>query len=314
MNNRVLEKAELELFKGILSSTQSNLMSSLNIFLKDIYGEKNVVRSKEYIVAYGEIPVGLIAHLDTVHKFPIRELFYDKEENVLWSPQGLGADDRAGVYSIIEIIRKGYKPTIIFTTDEEKGGVGASCLVADYPKGLDRKLNFLIELDRRGYEDCVFYNCINEDFIKYIEDYGFKEDYGSFSDISFLAPSWKIAATNLSIGYEDEHTYAERLYLNAMFLTIDKVCELFDSLDKDLEFEYIEGFRNYFGSLSETEEICYECLGIFDTIIKTRDDEQYCKSCYEKIFSTCIDCGEDFKDRLKVHLLCDSCREERKYE
>lgn len=46
----------------------------------------------------------------------------------MWSPQGLGADDRAGIFAIIQIIKSGLRPHIILTTDEEVGGVGADLL------------------------------------------------------------------------------------------------------------------------------------------------------------------------------------------
>ena len=41
----------------------------------------------QYIFAKGNIPIMLVAHLDTVHKTPVKELFYDKKKDVLWSPE-----------------------------------------------------------------------------------------------------------------------------------------------------------------------------------------------------------------------------------
>ena len=45
-------------------------------------------------------------------------------------------------------------------------------------------MKYIIQLDRRGTSDCVFYNCANEAFIEYVEKFGFIENFGSFSDIS----------------------------------------------------------------------------------------------------------------------------------
>ena len=50
-----------------------------------------------------------------------------------------------------------------------------------------------------------------------------QKEIGSFSDISILAPAWKICATNLSCGYVDEHTKYEHLYLTALQRTIHRV-------------------------------------------------------------------------------------------
>ena len=93
-----------------------------------------VKATKQYIIAEGELPVCLVAHLDTVEKKPPSDIFYDKEQGVMWSPQLLGADDRAGVYAIIQIIEAGYKPHVIFTTDEEIGALGAQKLIEDFPE------------------------------------------------------------------------------------------------------------------------------------------------------------------------------------
>ena len=100
--------------------------------------------------------------MDTVFKHPAREVFYDRQQNVIWSPDGLGADDRAGVFAIIQIIKKGLRPHIIFTTDEESGAWGATALSKEQCPFED--LRYVIELDRRGSNDCVFYDCENLEF------------------------------------------------------------------------------------------------------------------------------------------------------
>lgn len=329
MNNRVLNKEEFSLFEKILKASQDGLLSSMKEFLSSTYGNDRIVATKDYIIAFGDSPVALVAHMDTVHTTVIKELFYDREQNVMWSPEGLGADDRAGVYAMVEIIRRGYRPTLILTTDEEKGGVGASILANDYQEA-PCDLNFLIELDRRGEEDCVFYDCDNPEFEDYIEDFGFKSNWGSFSDISILAPAWKIAAVNLSIGYEDEHTKVERLYLNWMFNTIDKVSVILESVTPEDKFEYIESksaFRNYtggydymddaygyssiFSDYKKDGELCWGCLGTFDSeMMICKNNQAYCGDCYPKYYSTCIECGKDYEDQHKVHLMCEECREE----
>ena len=77
------------------------------------YGYKNVVKTKDYIYAEGNIPVMLVAHLDTVHHSLPTHIFHDQKQNVIWSPQGIGADDRAGVWAILQLITAEKKPYII---------------------------------------------------------------------------------------------------------------------------------------------------------------------------------------------------------
>lgn len=333
---KLLTAEEKTLFKSILGATQEGIIESFAKLLPSLYDEKEIIITKEYIIAKGQIPVGIVAHMDTVHKTPVVELFHDEEQNILWSPQGLGADDRAGVYGMIEILKQGYRPTLILTTDEEIGGLGASKLVGDYPE-MPTELNYLIELDRRGSNDCVFYDGDNLEFEKYIENFGFKSDWGSFSDIAVLCPVWGIAGTNLSIGYYNEHTKAEYLNLDDMFNTLDRVCGILENVKEDDKFIYIPGptcdfqrgaaWWEYstnssvsakdiigatygYGDMSETDELCWGCLGTFDSsmIIDKGDEGTYCGDCYAKEYSTCVKCKEDFLDRDKKELCCKSCR------
>ena len=175
--------------------------------------------------------------MDTVFYNQPGEVYYDQRKGVLWSPDGLGADDRAGIFAILQIIQSGLRPSIILTTDEERGGLGAQKLAKrECPIPF---LKYMIELDRKGSCDCVFYDCANPQFIQYIEKFGFVERTGSFSDISFLMSAWKICGVNLSIGYQDEHTIAEILNVNAMYRTIDIVKKMLQ--EKEIPFfEYRE--------------------------------------------------------------------------
>lgn len=241
-----LKSAELKAIEHFFQLSQENLLKVMCKYLKSKY--ETVYCSQHYVVAIGDIPVGLVAHLDTVFKSPPTDIFYDAAKNVMWSPEGLGADDRAGVYSIIQILKSGLKPTVIFTTDEEVGGIGASKLVEDFPT-CPTELKYLIELDRRGSVDCVFYDCDNEDFREYVEKFGFVTAWGTFSDISIICPVWKAAGVNLSIGYLNEHSYSEVLYIGHMKATIRRVVEMLKDVDNTESFKYIPtiyAYNNYF--------------------------------------------------------------------
>ncbi len=106
--------------------------------------------------------------------------------------------------------------------DEEIGGLGAKkfCLAHkqhQLSKELDG-LKFLIELDRKGKNDAVYYQCDNPDFEAYITDKGFKTEQGSFSDISLIAPELGIAAVNLSSGYYSPHTFHEYIIRSELLI------------------------------------------------------------------------------------------------
>jgi hypothetical protein len=239
---------QMKLLQKIFKMTQTELLSYLPKYLKS-NGYNKITSNKDFIFAKGEIPVLLVAHLDTVHKELPTEIYYDNDKKVMWSPQGLGADDRAGVYGILNLLK--HKPYILFTTDEEIGGLGAEQTIKRLRKNKLRDVNLIIELDRQGKNDCVFYDNDNYDFIKYIESFDFKENYGSFSDISILCPAWNISGVNLSIGYYNAHTKQEYLKLDELLDTLNKIEKIFDNLPNK-RYEYIEIDYKKYGKMYST--------------------------------------------------------------
>ena len=194
----------------------------------------NVVNKDGFLYAKGDVPVLLVAHMDTVHKQKINTII--EANGKISSPQGIGGDDRCGVFIIMNII-KDLHCSVVLCEDEEIGGVGAHKF-ADTEFIHDLGVNYMIEFDRMNANDAVFYSCDNEEFTNFVTDFtGFKTAYGSFSDISILAPASKIAAVNLSCGYYKAHTTDEYVVYDEMLATIQAAKALIETeCDK---FEYI---------------------------------------------------------------------------
>lgn len=296
---------DYKLFEQLVSMTQPQLHKLMGIFLKEKYPK--VVIDKNYIFAEGDIPVALVAHMDTVFKFPVFNLYYDPKKNVAFSPDGLGADDRAGVFAILQIIKADLRPSIILTTDEEKGGLGAAALAIDYSRCPIENIKYLIELDRQGSHDAVFYDCGTEDFKQYIQAFGFKEAKGSFSDISFLMSEWDICGVNLSIGYRDEHTYAETLHFDDLFETVRKVKGMLlkakdaPTFNFELEITPLPVKIPQFYSGFEFGTECHKCkmsFNEYETIpVKTTDGfvRFYCPDCVTDNVAWCNVCSEAYE-------------------
>ena len=150
-----------------------------------------------YLYAEGTIPVLLVAHMDTVHRQPVEQVCYSADGAVAMSPQGIGGDDRCGVWMILQILRTA-KCHVLFCEDEEVGCVGAK----KFTRGsLRPQVNYIVELDRRGSNDAVFYRCDNPEFEDFVTSFGFETANGSCSDISYIAPYLETAAVNISCGY-----------------------------------------------------------------------------------------------------------------
>lgn len=200
-----------------------------------------------FVFAKGTFPVLLVAHMDTVHKKLPKLIVYEEEGGVISAPNGIGGDDRCGIYMILEIINH-YNCSVLFCEDEEVGGIGARKFIeTDLAKELAESsaFNYAIELDRKGSKDAVFYDCDNEEFEEFITSDFYKTAYGSFSDISVVAPFLKCAAVNLSCGYYNAHTTDEYVELKEMERGIEEVCNILERTTEEDKFEYIECVRSY---------------------------------------------------------------------
>ena len=231
----------MNVLEDFLRPTQKQLFKRL---CKKFKG-KTLISKGNFILVQGQASIMLVAHLDTVHEQPVRDICLSADKNILMSPQGIGGDDRCGVFALVKIYRLSkIKPWLLFCCDEEVGGLGAKkfCLTHQQhqlPKELDN-LKFLIELDRKGKNDAVFYRCANPDFEEYITGKGFKTAQGSFSDISLIAPELSIAAVNLSSGYHYAHTLHEHINRAELDDTICKVVDIISDVSHLPRFEYVE--------------------------------------------------------------------------
>lgn len=194
-----------------------------------------------YVYHKGTFPVLLCAHMDTVHKDRIHTLVY--ANGTVSSPQGIGGDDRCGIYMIFKILKK-FDCHVVFLEDEEIGCVGAKKFVKTKTckKLKEEGLKYIIEFDRKGNNHAVTYDCDNKEFDNFITKEFFKKEYGTCSDISYIAPALDVAAVNLSCGYYQEHHIEEWVVLNEMEKVIDEAIKVLERT-KDLKkpFEYIKG-------------------------------------------------------------------------
>ena len=300
-------------FKTLCKAREQSILSVMSSFLKTKY--TNVERTPAYVLAEGNIPVALVAHADTVFKNPPKTFFYDQECMVIWSPEGMGADDRAGIYAIMEIIKhSNLRPHVIITTGEESGCIGASKLVGHYK--FPYELKCLIQLDRRGSNDCVFYDCDNEQFEKFVESFGFVTDWGSLSDISILAPAWGVAAANLSVGYYNEHTRDEYLQVNEWYRSIQETIRILEDAERVHKFEYIEDVYDYswlssFGKIDFCESCGKPSNDIYEVVMPDGDILGFCLNCIaDNDLQYCPDCQSFFVPSRPGQTKCYWCERE----
>lgn len=234
----------MKTFKKICRKDQTQLKKWLEKLLKAKYGM--VVNGDGFLYAKGKsnCPILLTAHMDTVHKETCVDIKVSniQGKTILTSPQGIGGDDRCGIWMIWKLLCfTKYRPSILFCEDEEIGGVGSSKFVkTKYVDDL-KELKYLVELDRANSNDAVYYDCGNEEFMDYIsETIGYKEAYGSFSDIGHLSPACDKASVNLSCGYYKQHTLQEYVVFEEMKDTYKAVIKLCSKAKECEAFDYQE--------------------------------------------------------------------------
>ena len=241
----------IKLYEKILRMTQPQLKR----FLNDTLSKKgNVINADGYLYRKGTVPVLLVAHMDTVHKTPVRYILHEDFGNRLSSPQGLGGDDRNGVYMILKVLDE-LDCHVLFVEDEEIGCVGSCKFTETFEQTMD--IDYIIEFDRKNAHDAVYYNLDNPEFEQFITESSngyFKTAIGSYSDICELAPFLGVAAVNLSCGYYHEHHADTYTIVSEMMKSIDMAKEIIRTR-VDKPFEYIENkFRfddgwGYYGGL-----------------------------------------------------------------
>ena len=273
-----MTEEDRKLLQTLCQMTEIKLRRFLIKTLKK-FNYQPVVKT-QYIFAEGSLPICLIAHMDTVFKYPPEEFLYDPKKGILWGVGGSGFDDRAGIFAILKLLQRGYRPSIIFTTDEERGCIGSQAFIQDYPECPFKDCRALVQLDRANRDDCVFYKCDNPEFENYIVSFGFEFAFGTFTDISWLGPAWKIAAVNLSVGYLDEHTTQERIHLNWLEETINKTAQILKVAPEMQKYIYIE---------EKISPINYYYYNIFPTTADDNDDMLSIERCYF--------CGRQFDNK-----------------
>ena len=136
---------------------------------------------------------------------------------------------------------------VVFCEDEEVGGVGSNKFTkTDIIRDLEKRINYVIDLDRKGNKDAVYYDLDNPDFEAFVEKEFWKGAYGSFTDICNICPELGVAGVNLSCGYYKQHTKEEYVVLTEMETAIEETKKLIQRTTEDDVFEYIE-YKNPWG-------------------------------------------------------------------
>ena len=183
----------------------------------------------------------LAAHLDVKGEFSSSDQLIERNNIVSREKGILGADDRAGVSIILNLLKEvgDYREVpplkFIFTVGEEEGQYGAESIDPDFFEDV----SFGISLDRKNCKDIVYKSNSKEysnlEFAERVarvssrifsEENAFVPCQGGISDLRVWSEKDTRPCVNLSVGYFDEHTDKERLDLICWDRTHQLVAEL----------------------------------------------------------------------------------------
>ena len=183
----------------------------------------------------------LAAHLDVKGEFSSSDQLIERNNIVSREKGILGADDRAGVAIILNLLKEvgNYREVpplkFIFTVGEEEGQYGAESIDPDFFEDV----SFGISLDRKNCKDIVYKSNSKEysnlEFAERVarvssrifsEENAFVPCQGGISDLRVWSEKDTRPCVNLSVGYFDEHTDKERLDLTCWDRTHQLVAEL----------------------------------------------------------------------------------------
>lgn len=242
----------VEGFKLLCQASKKDLLAWLTEQMTEYYGKDCVYNPGDYLFCIGNLPMMLCAHVDTVFHEQPRDFYYSEITHVISSPQGIGGDDRCGVYSILRILKElgdNKRPFLFFSSDEEVGGASTKRAAIDVKDKIGA-VNYLIELDRQGKEDSVYYKCGNRKFKEWIDSFGFIEAHGSFTDICTLCKEWDLAGVNFSVGYTNNHRVSEVVNLDHLAATIEKTIRIINETDPQTLYTFCEEKYPTYGSTS----------------------------------------------------------------
>lgn len=296
-------------FIELAKQTQMELKKYCYKQLNNVFKKNKIVNDKSFLYAKGNIPLMLVAHLDTVHKLLPKNIWFSVDGTRIKSDEGIGGDDRCGVYAILHILSKLDKkmiPSVLFTTDEEIGGIGVSVFCKKFAK---KKLgvNAFIEIDRANAIDVVNYSDDNVDLVEKFEAMGYKFNYGSYTDIVDLMETFNISGVNLSSGYYHAHTTNEYVDLKDLMWTIDNVITFINNPNNYKEpYHYIEyKYNSKWDSLSNGAWNYKDYYGY-----GSYGNQKYGRDYYDD-YEYCIICGKkhNMGDMLYTEdgYICEEC-------
>lgn len=246
----------------------------------ELFSGCDITDGKNYAYWHGEGTMLLQAHVDVIH--PAKNI---KVTNNIISGDGLGADDRAGVFACLYLRNKFPNVPVLFTNFEESGGKGMEAFVT-YHIDLVGNVNMAIAIDRKGAGHYVTYNDLPKKCRRYVQSFGWHEETGSFSDIEIFTDKFEIPSINVSCGYYNQHTKSELLVIDELYLTISRLERMIKNPIAKLHRVKKKVYKSWWGSKEDSYGYADNVRYVVCPYCRSFHIQEYTNMYY------CNDCGE----------------------
>lgn len=193
-----------------------------------------------YYIQIGEEPTSLFTcHLDTAcstqervkHTWAMEEQIIGTDGTTI-----LGADDKAGMIVVLNMIENKIPGLYYFFLGEEVGCIGSKKVASVMSRANKLKINKVVSFDRKGFESIITHQyagrCASDKFAENLASelnkHGLKlrpDDTGVCTD-SIQFQEFISECTNISVGYFHEHTGQEVQNIKFLKILCDAVVKV----------------------------------------------------------------------------------------
>lgn len=240
----------MELLKRLYKiSSKSGMEDRIKSFVLDCVSDVNLKIDTDDIgnlfitKGLAETYPCVAAHLDEIHTPCEREVVVEGDKiftvDRLWNRVGCGADDKNGLWIIINLLHSEPMLKVALFVQEERVGDNAGCRGA---RACDlsffNDVKFVLECDRKGHSDVVHVGkgetfLCEQDFIPrdLLNEYGYEMVKGGKTDVVELKMrGLEIPVCNIGCGYYDAHKSSEYTMFSELQNSLSFVRDILQSI------------------------------------------------------------------------------------
>lgn len=206
----------------------------------------------------------VVAHIDQVQRIHSKDFEVYQTDDLVFGYskvnkrfEGLGADDKNGIWVCLKCLEKFDTIKVAFFVEEETGCQGSSQAVMAFFDNC----RFILESDRKGGDDLItniggWTQLCSEEFLAAIgfEKFGYREEIGMTTDVGELKErGLSICALNISCGYYNPHTSEEFTIKSELDNCLALVEHIIETCTDVYKHEFYDDW-GYYGSSHRDEE------------------------------------------------------------